>query len=168
MKLLIALMMMSVQTIAQSTTYTVTTDKKNGSLIYNGLITFDDLNNEPSFTWLKNGREDYSPRESKIEQLKDRLNEDQYSMVVFLGTWCSDSHYLIPKLEKVLDLIHFPNARLTMYGVDREKTTVNGEDRKYKISNVPTIIVMKNGHEVGRITESVDKSIEADLADIVR
>ena len=84
-------------------------------------------------------------------------------MVVFLGTWCDDSHELIPKLEKVLQLIQYPQSSLTMFGVDRAKTTTTHDEKQYKITLVPTIIVFDKDREIGRITESVQKSIEADL-----
>ena len=54
-----------------------------------------------------------------------------------------------------------------MYGVDRAKTTRNGDEKKYGITLVPTIILFKDGKEVGRITETVKKSIEEDLATII-
>ena len=91
----------------------------------------------------------------------------QYTMVVFLGTWCDDSHYLIPRLERVLQMINYPQSKLTMYGVDRAKTAKNGEEIKYGVTLVPTIILFKDGKEVGRITETVKKTIEEDLASII-
>ena len=62
---------------------------------------------------------------------------------------------------------NYPLSKVTMYGTDRAKTTKNGEEKKYNITLVPTIIVMKNGKEVGRITETVKKTIEDDLAAII-
>lgn len=163
---LIIFLMMNINAVAQNKAYTITKDEKHGELVFNGKVTFDDLNKEPSFSWLRSGEEEYSPDPEKIEILKDRL--PGYYMVVFLGTWCDDSHNLIPKLEKVLAASRFPNSQLLMYGVDREKTTTNGEERRYKITNVPTIILIKDGQEAGRITESVQKSIEADLAALLQ
>ena len=56
---------------------------------------------------------------------------------------------------------------IAMYGVEREKTTRSELLQKYGITNLPTIIVMKGGAEAGRITETVKKSVEADLLKIV-
>ena len=84
-----------------------------------------------------------------------------------MGTWCDDSHYLIPKLEKVLQEIDFPKSQIILYGVDRKKNVKTGENKKYVITNVPTIIVLKDGVEKGRITESTKISIEVDLTGIV-
>jgi len=165
-KLLVMLMlMMSMNAMAQKT-YKVSKDSTDGGLIFNGTITFNDLENEPSFIWLKNGKMEYRPDEKNLKLLQFYL--PQYTMVVFLGTWCDDSHNLIPKLEKVLEYCRYPKTKLTMYGVDRDKTNIGGEYKKYGITNVPTIILFKDNTEVGRITETVKTSIEADLSAIIQ
>ena len=50
--------------------------------------------------------------------------------------------------------------------MDRDKKSGEGIEKQYKIERVPTFIVLKNGVEVGRVVESVENSIEADLAAI--
>jgi hypothetical protein len=157
-----------VGTTLLAASFTSVKDDKGDGPIFNGVITFEDLNKEPSFTWMGRGRAAYQPDESKITALK-KLNDQYktYTMVVFMGTWCDDSRNLIPKLEKVIDEVGFPTSRLTMYGVDREKTTTGGQERQYRITNVPTIILMDGEKEIGRITESVKNSIEADLAELL-
>lgn len=145
--------------------YTITRDTVTDGLIFNGPITFADLNNEKSFDWLKSGYDEYTPDAKQLAYLRTNLPE--YRMVVFMGTWCDDSHYLIPKLEKVLQLTGYPMQQYTMYGANREKKTIGNEHEKYGITLVPTIILFDKDHEIGRITESVNTSIEADLAAII-
>src|ERR1700744_1342541 len=96
---LAVLIMISLHTYAQSN-YEVIKDKD--AVIFKGACTFEDLNKEPSFTWLQKGMNAYKPDSTKIAYLKKNL--PKYRMVVFMGTWCDDSHFLIPKLEKVLTL----------------------------------------------------------------
>jgi thiol-disulfide isomerase/thioredoxin len=156
--------LINMNAIAQYPAYATYKDSVDGGVVYNGLITFDDLNKELSFTWL-NEVNDYKPSENVIEFLQTYLKP--YTMVLFMGTWCDDSHYLIPRLERVLNLINYPSSNLTMYGVDRAKTTKNGDEKKYNITLVPTIILFKDGKEIGRITESVKKTIEDDLAAMI-
>lgn len=153
--------MISLDALAQNNSYSVSTDEKNGSQVFNGPVTFNDLDKEASFTWLKSGNEAYNPKEKRISFLDEHLKK--YSMVIFLGTWCADSKALIPKLEKVLEVTKYPKSQITMYGVDRDKNTKGGEEKKYDISFVPTIILLDNGKEIGRITETVTKSVETDL-----
>jgi thiol-disulfide isomerase/thioredoxin len=161
-----SMMLWSFASAAQEKTYDISKDKKNGELVFNGPLTFADLGGEPSFTWLKTGEDEYKPNEATIEKLKATLK--YYQLVVFMGTWCEDSQYLVPKLLKVLHAIDYPVSTISMYGVDREKTTRGGEHKKYDITLVPTIILIKNGREIGRITESAQRSVEADLADIIK
>ncbi len=143
----------------------ITAKDDDGGLIYNGPITFADLNKESSFTWLKSDEKAYQPNEQTQLYLNAYLKN--YKLVVFMGTWCDDSHYLIPKLEKVLVMAGYPMEHLTMFGVDRAKETTNSDQKKYNITLVPTIILFKNDAEVGRITESVNKSVEDDIAAII-
>ncbi|MDR3679899.1 MAG: thioredoxin family protein [Flavipsychrobacter sp.] len=146
--------------------YDVSKDKEDGSVIYNGACTFGDLDAEQTFDWFKAGSAGYKPNTAAVTYLKKTL--PAYELVVFMGTWCDDSHNLVPKLYKVLQQSGYPMTKYTMFGVDRQKTTKNSEHLKYKITLVPTIILLKDHQEVGRITENVDKSVEEDLQAIVK
>lgn len=159
------MLLLSIPAMAQTKTYDVVKDPKEGGWIFDGLLTFADLNGEPTFGWMKTGSDAYAPEEKYIAALRKSLKE--YTIIAFLGTWCDDSHNLIPKLEKVLSASGFPPNQLTMYGIDREKKSKTGEEKKYDIKFAPTILLLKNGKEAGRITETVQKSVEADMAAIV-
>lgn len=159
------LLMISMHTLAQKT-FTVTNDKQLHQPVYTGQVTFDDLNNEKAFDWLRKGYENYTPDKNTVSFLSAHLSN--YGIIVFLGTWCGDTHNLLPKFEKVLQQTGYPQSKLTMYALDMEKKGTNGENEKYNISRVPTFIVLKNGKEIGRITESVKKSIESDLTAILQ
>src|SRR6185503_1269356 len=123
---IIVLSMITMSTTAQNThRYTTTKDTVTDGLIFNGPITFADLNNEPSFDWLKSGYDEYTPDASQLAYL--RTNLSKYRMVVFMGTWCDDSHFLIPKLEKLLQLTGYPMQQYIMYGTARGKKTIGRE-----------------------------------------
>ena len=145
--------------------YDTSADAETGSRVFKGKISFTDLSSEATFTWLKEGENDYHPDARALTYLQEYLKD--YDMVVFMGTWCSDSHELIPKLKKLLETIHYPVNKMTMYGVDRAKTTKSGDEKLYSITLVPTIILLKDGKEYGRITETVTKSLEEDLEAII-
>jgi hypothetical protein len=144
--------------------YDVLNDEQGGGLIFKGNCTFDDLQEEASFDWFNAGYNDYNPDPAAIEVLKKKLPSCQ--IVIFMGTWCDDTHNVLPKLYKTLLLSHcFTNYK--MYGVDRDKKSKEGENETYKVVNVPTIIVLKGKQEVGRIVESPRESVEKDLAKLV-
>jgi thiol-disulfide isomerase/thioredoxin len=145
--------------------FDISTDTEDNSTVYKGKINFGDLEKETGFDWLGH-KENYKPDAAQISYLQQHL--PQYHLIVFMGTWCSDSKSLLPMLHAVLTQAKYPVQRLTMYGVDRAKTAKNGEEKTYAIKFVPTIILMKDNKEAGRIVESVQTSMEADMVDIIK
>ncbi|MBS1777450.1 MAG: thioredoxin family protein [Bacteroidetes bacterium] len=143
----------------------ISVDSTTGSKIFRGTFSFDSLIKEPTFTWFNTGVSDYTPNNEMIQKLSPILNKCK--LVVVMGTWCEDSHLLIPKLYKTLLACHFPFRELELIGVDREKQSVGNEREKFEIQLVPTIIVFKEGKELGRIVETIKTSIESDLLKLV-
>lgn len=161
-------LMMSTTAFAQvpgTSDYDVLKDAENGAVVFKGQLTFDDLNKESFFSWLKTGSEKYKPDTNAVKYLKKHLGG--YEMIVLLGTWCEDSQNLIPKLYKVLQASGYPMSKVTLYGVDRAKTAKYVEHRLYKLDRVPTIILYNNHNETGRIVETVKKNIETDLVQLI-
>lgn len=105
---------------------------------------------DTSFTWLNSART-FVPEKNAINALIK--NKDSIQLLVFMGTWCEDSHDVIPRLYNMTDAAGFSQDRITLIGVDRKKTTLSHLTEALGIINVPTIMVMKNGKEVGRIVE---------------
>jgi hypothetical protein len=144
--------------------YDVSRDEQSGQTMFVGRCTFDDLADEASFDWFTMSSDKYNPEPTITEELKKTLPSCQ--ITIFMGTWCEDTHNLLPKLYKTMLLTHcFTNYK--MYGVDRSKKSKDNEQEAFKVENVPTIIVSKNGEELGRIVETSNGSIEAHLFKIV-
>jgi len=104
--------------------------------------------------------------DADIVRLIGTLKND-VDVLVFLGTWCSDSHREVPRFFKVADAIEFPPDRIRLYGLDRTKKSVDGMTDRYAIERVPTFIFLKHEVEVGRITERPHASLEADMLAIL-
>lgn len=117
---------------------------------FKGIISREALIADTSFTWL-NSAKSFVPERAAIEGLQK--NKDSIQLLVFMGTWCEDSHDVIPRLFKMTDAAGFSQDRITLIGVDRKKTTLSHLTEAMGVTNVPTIIVMKHGKEVGRIVE---------------
>jgi thiol-disulfide isomerase/thioredoxin len=124
--------------------------ERPGEKTYKGIISRDVLMADTSFKWLNNARA-FVPEKNAIEAL--RKNKDSIQLLVFMGTWCEDSHDIIPKFYNLTDAAGFSQDRITLIGVDRNKTTLSHLTEALGIINVPTIMVMKNGIEKGRIVE---------------
>lgn len=88
-------------------------------------------------------------------------------VLVFLGTWCSDSRREVPRFLKVADSTGIPMERVVLYALDRRKTSPDGLEKKYGIDRVPTFVFMKEGVEIGRIVEVPQTSVEADMLTIL-
>jgi thiol-disulfide isomerase/thioredoxin len=89
------------------------------------------------------------------------------SFLVFLGTWCGDSRREVPHFLKIADHCGIDTSRIRFFGLDRSKKSGDGLTEKYHIERVPTFIFLKNGEEVGRITEKPAGTLEADMLSIL-
>jgi len=138
--------------------------EKDKSIIMKGSFSIQNLK-EANYSWYKKNYDATKLKEDAIAPLRGKLNEMQ--VVIFLGTWCSDSQTLIPSFIKLLEMINYPFDRLLIYGVDRKKETKGIEHRLYHIERVPTIILMRDNVEIGRITESVEKNLQTSLLQIL-
>src|SRR4026207_1059115 len=118
---------------------------------FKGIISREAIETDTSFAWYANNKKGYTPNADAVTALKN--NADSIQLLTFLGTWCPDSHYIIPKFFSLLDAATFPAGHLTLVGVDRKKTTLSHLTEALNIRNVPTIIVYKNGKELGRVVE---------------
>jgi thiol-disulfide isomerase/thioredoxin len=154
------------QHVLAQVNYEILKDPKNGEPVYKGLVTFFDLHADADLSWLKRGMDKYKPNVNAMNYLKKNLGN--YTLVVFMGTWCDDTKELLPKFEKVLNASAYPLTKLTLFGVDRDKKAKNIENKLYKVEYVPTIIVFKGHYEIGRITETVKESVEKDLMEIIK
>lgn len=96
-----------------------------------------------------------------------RTTYEGEEFLVFFGAWCGDSKRDLPRFLKIADGAGFPPAKITLYSLDRTKTSPDGLTARYGIEFVPTFVVLKDGTEVGRITESPKVSVEADLLTIL-
>ncbi|KAB2922795.1 MAG: thioredoxin family protein [Bacteroidetes bacterium] len=87
--------------------------------------------------------------------------------VVILGTWCGDSKREIPHFYRIADMAGIPEERIDLYGVDRSKKGMDGVEERYHLDRVPTIVVERQGREVGRIVEMPVETLEKDLRTIL-
>jgi thiol-disulfide isomerase/thioredoxin len=116
-----------------------------------GIISREVLLNDTSFHWYAENLKGYTPNAAALEGIKK--HKDSIQLLVFMGTWCDDSHFIIPKFYALLDAAGFSGDRVTLIGVDRQKKTFSHLAEALNITNVPTIIVLKNGKEAGRVIE---------------
>jgi hypothetical protein len=122
----------------------------NGDKILKGIISRKELENDTAFTWWAENLKGYTPQSQAVAELKKNQN---IQFITFMGTWCDDSRFIVPKFYSLLDAAGFPQDKVSLIGVDRSKKTLSHLAEALNIENVPTIIVMNNGKEIGRVVE---------------
>ena len=115
--------------------------------------------------WYTANHEDYEVNMSLVHEFKKDLKA--YHLLLFMGTWCSDSQREVPRLMKILETANFPMDKLKIVALDREKRSPNGEEWGLAVHWVPTLLFLKEGKEINRIVESPLSSLEADMLAIV-
>jgi thiol-disulfide isomerase/thioredoxin len=129
----------------------VSRDSANGSKVLKGFIPKETLATDTAFAWYANGIKSFTPNAESLAALTAHKN-DVY-VLVFGGTWCEDTHQILPKMYATFQAAGLPDDHVTLLGVDRQKKTIQHLSEIFGVTSVPTFIVMKKGKEVGRIIE---------------
>ncbi|MDO6595584.1 thioredoxin family protein [Oceanihabitans sp. 2_MG-2023] len=134
-----------------------------------GPINKQGLEKAPYNEWFTKSQDTYEVNEKITEKLKDSLKN--YTIKVFLGTWCGDSKKEVPRFYSILEKVNFSENQLEVIALDRSdeayKQGPNGEEKGMNIHRVPTFIFYKNGEEVNRIVEHPKETLERDMLKIV-
>jgi hypothetical protein len=141
-------------------------DSDNKTQIW-GNITIEDLESPPFSLWYKESIAGYTV--TKDDQVGRAMFDTE--VIVYLGTWCSDSQEWVPKFIQIwktygldlenLQLIALHNAD------DKYKQSPEKTELHYNIESVPTFIFLRDGQEIGRIVEYPQTTLEEDLKSIV-
>jgi hypothetical protein len=131
-----------------------------------GYINPEQFSKPPHSEWFLKGYDAYVPEQEVIEKIK-QAKKDDLSIQIVMGTWCPDSRREVPRFMKILDLLNFPVANVTIIGVDNSKQAPVGGYDKLEIERVPTFIFLRNKVEAGRIIENPVTSLEQDMLNIL-
>jgi Thioredoxin len=118
---------------------------------YKGWLTRAVLEQESSFTWMQENYKAYQPHSVGLQTL--RQYKDSIRFLIFMGTWCEDSHFIVPRFFALADSTGLTADRISLVGVDRNKTTWGQLTSTLQVDLVPTIIVYRQGKEIGRVVE---------------
>lgn len=130
---------------------TVTFRDSIGVKIVKGPARWVDWKQDTAMRWVASSYAAYKPNETAVQALKSKGSE--YRFVVFGGTWCEDTHFLLPKFFAWLDASGFDLNKVQLYGVDRSKQSTGSLSKDWKINLVPTFILLKGDTEVYRMVE---------------
>lgn len=145
-------------------TYEVIADTQ--TKVLKGYLNRSVLENDTAFKWFAENIKYGTADTAAVRSFHD--NKANFSLVVVGGTWCHDTQNLLPVFYRLIDKSGFPENKITLIGVDRDKKGPEDLEKNYSIVSVPTFIVMKNGKEVGRVVEyGKEGQIDKELGEIV-
>ena len=104
----------------------------------------------------------YEAEAAVVEKLKAFKGVE---IIVFQAIWCPDCTYSVPILKKILQDLPFDVKDVP---VNRDKKDAAGEAEKYALTSIPTVLVLQDGAELGRIVEAPKGTFEGDIFDILR
>ena len=132
-----------------------------------GVIDKSDLTSDTTFKWYAESQRIYPhPDTEVVAAFKNNTNKLYF--LIFGGTWCMDTHFVLPKFYKIQEASGFPEDHITVFAVDRRMNTTGNMARAMNITHTPTIVVMRDGKELGRLVEyGKTGHWDKELADII-
>lgn len=119
--------------------------------VVRGLVNKYLIQNDTAFKWYNSSQGYYKPDTATLNAFE--RSKGNYQFIVFGGTWCEDTQFVLPKFFKLQEASGISDDAITMFGVDRAKTSLGNIAKALNVTLVPTIIVMKDGKEIGRVVE---------------
>ncbi|MEE9189799.1 MAG: thioredoxin family protein [Candidatus Neomarinimicrobiota bacterium] len=161
--LIVILVLMSIVVFSgcSNSEQTEAVDERTGKMMLVNEVKVEQFQSAEYAGWFTEQYDFYEPDDEVLALIKD--NMESISFKIFLGTWCKDSKREVPRFLKILDGISYDLSHIEFVGLDRAKTCPGKLEKGYGIEFVPTIIVNKNGNEIGRIIEYPIISLEQDL-----
>ena len=165
MNKIFTILLLFVFTITAQDKNKLSVDDKSGKPMLIGLCDREAFVDTSFAWWFDSGYKFYRPDTTAIAQLKE-VNKD-YTIVIVMGTWCSDSRREIPRFYKILDELNYSEEKIKLINVDRSKAGSHNNVDSLNIKLVPTFIINSKGEEIGRIIETPKESLEKDLVKIL-
>ena len=133
---------------------------------FRGILRIENIAADTAFDWYNHNLKAFTIDSAVVQAIRPKVSK--IHVVIFGGTWCDDTHQLLPKYLSLLQAANFPDDHLTLVTVDHKKQTLGGLNNVFHITNVPTCIVMKDGKEIGRIIEyGKNGFVDKELGEIV-
>jgi thiol-disulfide isomerase/thioredoxin len=132
--------------------YEASQDEKHPEVkVVRGLVNKYLIQNDTAFKWYSQSQGYYNPDTATLNAFERA--KGKYQFVIFGGTWCEDTQFILPKFFKLQEKSGLSDDAITLFGVNRAKTSLGNIARAFNVTLVPTIIVMKDGKEIDRVVE---------------
>lgn len=105
MKKILLLIAITITSCAPKAKFTMHDEQK----ILVGKGTQKDLQQEPFNEWFTQSYNDYTLTEEIKSEIQKNIKD--YTIIIFMGTWCEDSQNQVPKFYKILEEVNFPSKK---------------------------------------------------------
>jgi hypothetical protein len=116
--------------------------------------------------WFDATYDAYQPNDSLMARLRELLDDQPLEITVYQATWCPDSRRELPRLKKITDGLK-SDVYTEIYSLNRAKRLEKNALPEDDVEFVPTMVFRLDGVEVGRIVESPEYSLEADIVNFL-
>lgn len=138
------------------------TNKKGDTHLW-GKSSIEDFSTGDYAEWYSKSVKDYKTEISANEAF---LFND-IDVEIFVGTWCGDTKYLVPKFIETWKQMGLNTDRLSIIALHNEgsdyKQGPNKETVGRNIHRVPTFVFSKSNQEIGRIVERTVYDLDTDM-----
>ena len=133
--------------------YQIVKDENHPEQVYLvGIINKYLVQNDTVYSkWYNSSMSYYTPDTTTLATFEKAKKGIQF--VIFGGTWCEDTQFILPKFFKLQEMSGIPDNAISFFAVNRAKKSLAAIADAFRVVNVPTIIVMKDGKEAGRVVE---------------
>lgn len=140
----------------------------NGLTYLYGEINRAGLSSGTYNNWFSANYDRYQPDQQKLSTCEEESLEG-ITVKLLMATWCGDSKRNVPIFYKILDTLGFEEDKLQVWALDRRKQGPNGEQMRYGVTRVPTIIFYRDDVEIGRFVERLKpgQNMEDILLDLI-
>ncbi len=162
------LLLSAFTTAAAQAQYEISTAEAHSQRkVLRGIINKYLVMNDPAFAWYAANQKGYTPDSATLNSMEKAKGKVQF--VIFGGTWCEDTQVILPKFFKLQEMTGISDNQVTFFGVNEAKQSLGNIAAAFGITNVPTIIVMKDNKELGRVVEyGKTGKWDKELADLLR
>ena len=86
---------------------------------------------------------------------------------LFSGNWCPMCVVALPEIMSTYKELNLDKSNIYFYDVNAFKTEPKEEILKFKIKRVPTLVILDDEIEIGRITEHPNNTWNKDIKNIL-
>lgn len=98
---------------------------------------------------------------TSLEQIRQLVDSEQKTVLLFTADWCGDCHFIYPVLDELV--ADFP--QLTFLQVDRDQFMDLATD--WDIFGIPSLVVTQNGQEIARLVNRARKT-KQEISDFLK